>query len=68
MATEQKLERLNIYNNGKLIGQDYQRDNGYWSHKWYDPKTKKFERGSWTGRAKGENMSNWIYEPVNDTN
>lgn len=27
--------RQNIFDkNGKLIGQDYQRDNGDWMHKW----------------------------------
>lgn len=55
--------RLNIFDgNNKLIGQDYQKDDGEWMHKWYDTKNNSFERGSWTGRSNGENKKKWRYE------
>ena len=54
--------RLNIYENGKLIGQDYQHANGEWMHKWYDSRRSCFERGSWRGRAEGENKKQWVYK------
>lgn len=55
--------RVNVFDaKGKLIGQDYQRDNGEWMHKWIDPKTGTFERGSWRGKCQGEDMRNWSYE------
>jgi len=53
--------RYNIFDKERLVGQDYQRENGEWSHKWFLSNDKKFERGSWRGRAKGKNMSNWKY-------
>jgi len=53
--------RYNIYENGKLIGEDYTRENGEWSHRWFCKKTKGFERGSWIGRAEGVNMEKWDY-------
>lgn len=56
--------RYDIFENGKLIGQDYQRDNGEWSHKWIDSKTGDFERGSWRLRCDGENKENWVYVEV----
>lgn len=60
--------RYNIYSNGKLIGQNYQRENGDWMHKWYDSKDKKFERGSWKGKcgSKDDNMSEWKYKLVRE--
>ena len=54
-------QRLNIYQNGKIIGQDYQRENGDWMHKWWCRRDNRFERGSWPGRAQGDNMSGWAY-------
>ena len=34
--------RFNIYNeHNELIGQDYQRNNGEWSHKWFDNNIRK---------------------------
>ena len=55
--------RINVYDgNGKLIGQDYQRENGEWMHKWMDGKTDSFERGSWRGRCEGDNSAKWIYK------
>ncbi len=57
-------DRFDIYNeNGKLIGQDYKRENGGWMHKWMT-KEGVFERGSWRGRAEGENKNKWKYEPI----
>ena len=58
--------RYNIFDKERLVGQDYQRDNGEWSHKWFRSRDKKFERGSWRGRAKGENMTNWKYVEVEE--
>lgn len=56
-------KRFEIFENGKLIGEDYQRENGEWSHRWIDEKTGTYERGSWIGKAKGEKMATWTYEP-----
>jgi hypothetical protein len=57
------LRRVNVYDkNGKLIGQDYQRDNGDWMHKWFDDKTQSFERGSWRGRCDGVGIEDWLYQ------
>ena len=59
--------RFNIYNeHNELIGQDYQRNNGEWSHKWFDNNIRKLERGSWTGKAKGDNMEKWKYVEVKE--
>ena len=58
--------RYNIFDKDRLVGQDYKRDNGEWSHKWFRSRDKKFERVSWLGRAKGENMANWKYVEVED--
>lgn len=57
--------RLNVYENDKLIGQDYQRENGEWMHKWFDHRTGTFERGSWRGRCQGETEKTWTYEDAN---
>jgi len=53
--------RFNIFENNRLVGQDYQRENGKWSHKWYVSKDKGFERGSWPGRVQGDNQKSWVY-------
>ena len=58
--------RFNIFENGKLIGQDYQRDSGEWMHKWVDWRTGEFERGSWRLRCEGNNKDKWIYEEVKE--
>jgi hypothetical protein len=59
--------RFNIFNkDGELIGMDYQRDNGHWSHKWFNRRDNCFERGSWRGRAEGKNQDTWKYVPVED--
>lgn len=60
--------RFNIFENGKLIGQDYKKDKDVWMHKWTDchSKERTFEPFGWGGRAKGENMKNWNYEEVSD--
>jgi len=55
-------ERFEIFENGELIGEDYQRENGEWSHRWIDGNTNEFERGSWPGRAQGDKMKSWVYE------
>lgn len=65
---EDEWVRFNVYDkNGKLIGQDYQRDNGDWMHKWVD-KTGKFERGSSRGRCADTNSDGssktWTYKKV----
>lgn len=57
--------RLYIYEGEKLIGQDYQRENGEWMHKWV--MNGVFERGSWRGRCAGENSDNWRYEEFNES-
>lgn len=57
--------RFNIYENGKLIGQDYKSGNGNWMHKWAI-KGLEFERGGWTGKAKGDRSENWEYVEVQD--
>ena len=56
--------RFEIYENEKLIGVDYQMDNGDWMHKWVDWRTGKLERGSWRLRCQGDNMSKWEYREV----
>ena len=56
--------RLNIFRDGKLIGQDYLRENGTWGHKWFDTKKDEFERGGWRGKAKGEDDIDWTYEVI----
>jgi len=59
--------RFNIYDeNKKLIGQDYQRENGEWSHKWTRGENREFERGSWKFRADPDNLKKWTYEEVKD--
>ena len=59
--------RINIYDkNGKWIGQDYQRENGKWSHKWKSINHEGLDRFSWTGRAKGEDMETWSYSPSSE--
>lgn len=60
----QEPKRFIIYNErGEIIGQDYQRDNGEWMHKWI--LRGEFERGSWRGRCSGENQNKWTYKEVN---
>lgn len=62
-----KDKRFEIYDEkGNLIGVDYTLENGYWMHKWYFK--GKYERGSWRGRAKGENMEKWTYKEIESLN
>jgi hypothetical protein len=61
---DSSVSRFNIYENGKLIGQNYKSGSGKWMHKWYFKGS--FERGGCSGLAKGENDINWIYEPINE--
>ena len=56
--------RVNVYEGERLVGVDYTRENGEWSHKWWSPKTNSFERGSWRGRCDGENKKNWNYKQI----
>lgn len=56
--------RFNIYENGKLIGQDYLSGNGNWMHKW--TVRGYFERGGWPGRAKGVGQDKWQYVAVSE--
>lgn len=59
--------RLNIYTkNGKIVGQDFLREDGTFGHKWFDSKLEEFERGSWRGRAKGDNDLDWVYKIVEE--
>jgi hypothetical protein len=58
--------RYNIFDGDRLVGQDYTRENGKWSHKWFISRDKKFERGSWPGRAQGENMDKWKYVEIEE--
>lgn len=53
----------NIYNKqGKLIGQNWQRNNGKWMHKWIDFRTNDFDKFSWGEKAEGEDIDSWTYE------
>lgn len=53
--------RLNIYDeNNRWVGADYLTEKGKWMHKWVHK--GELERGSWHGRAVGENDINWRYE------
>jgi len=57
--------RLNIYNEkGKWVGQEYLTEKGKWLHRW--TQDGKLEKGSWRGRAKGDNELNWIYKLVTE--
>ena len=57
--------RYNILNkNGKIIGQDYQRENGEWMHKWKSVNHNGFDRFSWRGRADGIDSKFWTYEKL----
>jgi len=47
--------------NGKLIGQNYQRENGEWMHKWVSVNHEGFDKFSWRGKATGENMGLWTF-------
>lgn len=58
--------RYNAYENGKMIGQEYQGENGEWRHKWTNHRTGMLERGSWRGRCRGDNEKTWTYEKVNE--
>ena len=63
---EEEPLRFNVYDKkGNLIGQDYQRDNGQWMHKWIG-KDGKFERGSSKGRCKSDDgdSKTWTYKRV----
>jgi len=57
--------RLNIFDeNNKWVGQEYLTEKGKWLHRWAHK--GKLEKGSWRGRAKGDNELNWRYECVKD--
>jgi hypothetical protein len=57
--------RLNIYDeNNRWVGVDYLTEKGKWMHKWVHK--GELERGSWRGRAVGENDINWRYESALD--
>lgn len=59
------MTRENIFDrNGKLIGQNYQRDNGDWMHKWSSVNHEGFDKFSWKGKAKGKDMETWTYEEL----
>lgn len=59
------MKRINIYIQDRLIAQDYQRENGEWSHKWMGS-DGRWERGSWRGRAEGDNSTEWRYVDITD--
>ena len=57
--------RQNIFDkNGRLIGQNYQRDNGDWAHKWVSVNHDGFDKFSWRGKAEGRDMDTWTYVVV----
>lgn len=57
--------RLNIYDEkNRWVGVDYLTEKGKWMHKWVHK--CELERGSWRGRAVGENDINWRYESALD--
>jgi len=57
--------RQNIFDkNGKLIGQNYQREDGRWMHKWASVNHEGFDKFSWRFKAKGESMETWTYKEV----
>ena len=58
------MKTENIYKDGKLIAQNWQRHNGDWMHKWMDWRTNDFDKFSWRGKAKGEGMNNWTYKKL----
>lgn len=60
------MKRYNVYRNDKLVGQDYQREDGTWMHKWVDFRLGGFERGSWRGRCEFEDNKNIRYKEVLD--
>jgi hypothetical protein len=48
-----------------LIGQNWQRENGNWMHKWTDFRSDEvFEKHSWKNKAKGKDDDSWTYENV----
>lgn len=64
-AVSGSLRRVNVYDkNGNLIGQDYQRDNGDWMHKWVSVRHEGFDKFSWKGRVEGEDMDKWTYKEI----
>lgn len=52
--------RFEIHEAGKKIAEEYLTEKGTWLHKWM--LKGKLERGSWRGRAKGDNDINWMYK------
>jgi len=57
--------RLNIFDeNNKWVGQEYLTEKGKWLHRW--TLKGELEKGSWRGRAKGDNELNWRYERVEE--
>lgn len=63
ISSTNEKEYYNRYRpNGKLIGQNYQRDNGDWMHKWKSINHEGFDKFSWNGKAKGNDMETWTYE------
>ena len=63
------MKEENIYDkDDKLIGQNWQRNNGDWMHKWMDHRTGSFYKFSLHGLAKGEDMSSWTYRELKDKN
>jgi len=58
------MKSYNIYHNGRIIGRDDMNEEGRWSHKWFSQRDNCFERGSWRGRADGDNIKKWTYEEI----
>ena len=67
MSSDNTPKRINVFTReGKLIGQNYQRDNMEWMHKWIDGRTGQFERGSWSGKCEGETSEKWTYKQIDN--
>ncbi len=57
--------RLNIFDeNNKWVGQEYLTEKGKWLHRWIHK--GGLEKGSWRGRARGDNELNWTYKRVEE--
>lgn len=51
--------RFNVYDGDKLIGQNYQRENGEWMSKWKSNRHDGFDTFSWRGKLHGQEVNNW---------
>lgn len=56
------MEKLNIYENDNLIGQDIKDQFGFWTHRRFDYGSKKFRNESIQGRMINLYYSVWEYK------